>query len=676
MNEHNGVFRLGSRVTLLPVVHGSADFAWQVRHYMMANQFDCLAVPLPKSFQASVEQAILKLPFPSIVVQRETVQPIEGLTETEPAHDDSMPFEDLDGELDEPNVGLNFAEQNELDDDHFDEFRTEFSDSEDSIEFVEESQANYVPIDPCQPVIAAIRFAMEERIPCRFIDLETSVFEPYAELMPDAYALKKVSIAQFGAAVLPSLAPPDELQWRQRIAAMAYNLRELCIDFQNVLCVCSILDWPWIRQAFNDRNLASPQNDPVEPTEPFSVDANSLYFLLSELPFITGLYEQARATLLNDEHLAIDGVKELLISARTAYTQDYRQRARKITPHLLRTCLKYIRNLTLIDGRFTPELITVVTAAKQMAGDGYALHVLQTAKSYPFVEEFAEPEPLLKMGIDQGRFPNGDVMHMKNRLLGAPKVWSNLQLVPKPDQQKRDEWKQRWNPNSQCSWPPEDELIENFRAAVVDKAQKLLGHEQAKTEKFTTSFKDGIDIRDTLRHWYEGSIYVKEIPANRGTLDAVVMLFDSPADPRDYPWRTTWFAEHKNESTLAFFATRFEDELVGPGICLSNYGGAMFLFPPLVIPDIWLDPRLAFTTTLEEKLLAAACLHSQQPRIALLSSRPPGPAWKQLANQYRKTWIHVPLAQFGDSTIQSLRCVHVLNGKEVRSYAADFIRKS
>ena len=42
---------------------------------------------------------------------------------------------------------------------------------------------------------------------------------------------------------------------------------------------------------------------------------------------------------------------------------------------------------------------------------------------------------------------------------------------------------------------------------------------------------------------------------DRPELDAVVMIFDSPADPRDYTWRSTWFAEHQNESTLAFFAT-------------------------------------------------------------------------------------------------------------------------
>jgi hypothetical protein len=79
-----------------------------------------------------------------------------------------------------------------------------------------------------------------------------------------------------------------------------------------------------------------------------------------------------------------------------------------------------------------------------------------------------------------------------------------------------------------------------------------MGADLVQTEKFTTSVKDGIDIRETVRHWYDKEIHVKVLPPSRGKMDAAVMLFDSPADPREYPWRTTWFAEHANESTQAF----------------------------------------------------------------------------------------------------------------------------
>ena len=255
-------------------------------------------------------------------------------------------------------------------------------------------------------------------------------------------------------------------------------------------------------------------------------------------------------------------------------------------------------------------------------------------------------------------------------------VWTALKLIPRPDKRQQQDWQQKWNPYSQCSWPPEDDLIESFRRTVFDRAKEAMGADLVQTEKFTTSVKDGIDMRETVRHWYDNEIHVKVLPPSRGKMDAAVMLFDSPADPREYPWRTTWFAEHANESTLAFYATDFTEQPVGPGICLANYGGALFIYPPVAVVDIWQDPRLDFATTLEERLLGAACLHSQCKHIALLSSAPPGQAWRQIAKIFKKSWVHLPLGKFSDSTIQNLRMVHVLNGKEIRSHAADFIRRS
>jgi DNA polymerase III delta prime subunit len=99
------------------------------------------------------------------------------------------------------------------------------------------------------------------------------------------------------------------------------------------------------------------------------------------------------------------------------------------------------------------------------------------------------------------------------------------------------------------------------------------------------------------------------------------------------------------------------------------------IYPPVPIPDIWSDRRLDFTETLEERLIAAACLHTETRHIALLAAGPPGLGWKRLAKRFKKQLVHVPLSKFSDQTVQQLRQVHVLNGKEIRSYAADFIRK-
>src|SRR6185369_5335360 len=68
------ILQLGPRITCLPVIHGSGDFALAVRRMMLERSLDCLAVPLPPSFQADVERGIELLPSATIVTQAETPQ--------------------------------------------------------------------------------------------------------------------------------------------------------------------------------------------------------------------------------------------------------------------------------------------------------------------------------------------------------------------------------------------------------------------------------------------------------------------------------------------------------------------------------------------------------------------------------------------------------------------------
>ncbi len=647
---------LSPRISVLPVIHGSGDFAVEVRRVMLSEDFDCLAVPLPGSFQEDVERAIAFLPSVTAVLQEETKS------------FDTASFDTTSWTPDSEAAG---------EDDDAD--RRTFS---------------YVPIDPCQPVIAALRIALQERLPRAFVDLETDRFQSHGSVLPDPYALKHLPLEKFAAGVLPALPPPTG-QLRDRIATMAHRLRGLECRFDRILFVCSITDWPWVKDAYarraesgepravasTDQNLRSPpsalgspvSDDIVEETELYAVSDKTFLFVLGELPYITGLYETARAQLDDDENLSIDGVKQLLLTTRDRYRADLGNRARTITPHLLRTCLKYIRNLSLIHRRLTPDFYTLVVAAQQLAGDPFAVHLAELVREYPATGRLPFPE--LSMGIAQAQLPGGDVVTMNSRLPGPPVTWSNLQLSRRPPQPDRDKYRIEWNPFAQCSWPPEDDKIERFRTHVMDRALGIMGQDLANSEKFTTSLKDGLDIRETLRNWHTGDLYVKVIPPSRGKLDCVVMLFDSPADPRDYPWRITWHAEHHDESTLSLFATDFHDDFVGPGIAAATYGGAMFLFPPRPVVDIWRDPQFDVADTLEERLLIAACHHAQERHIALLSDAPPGAAWRRLAKRFHKRLVHVPLAHFSQETVGQLRTFHVLNGQEVRSYAEHFIRK-
>ncbi|MCH8830547.1 MAG: hypothetical protein IID45_13305 [Planctomycetes bacterium] len=626
--------RLSPRLTVLPIIHGSGDYAIEVRRVMLTEEFDCLAVPLPASFQEPVERAVEFLPSITAVVQRERNRYAPGT----------------------------WREESEDDDDEMPEFASA------------DREASFVPVDPCQGVIAAIRIAIQERIPRAFIDLETELFESVSAVLPDPYAVKTVSADRFAAALLPALSRLPAGQPQDRVVMMAERLHELESRHQSILCICSLLDWPWIRESYREHHKPATRDESVDEPDIYAVDPQTLLFLLGELPFITGLYERARAELDDDENLSIDGVKELLLAARDSYFSEFGKRARRITPKMLSIYFQYVRNLSLVDRRMTPDFYTLVVAAQQIAGDQFAVNVAETARDYP--DAGALPFPLLAMGVNRARLPGGEITRMVSRLPGHPVTWRNCPLQPRPEKLKQEEWQMRWDPHRQCSWPPEDVAIEKFRTHVKDQALAILGADLARSEKFTASLKDGLDIRETLRNWHTGDLYVKEYPPTRGSLDCVVMLFDSPADPRDYPWRITWHAEHHDESTLALFATDYHEEMAGPGIAVATYGGGMFLFPPRPIIDIWQDPEFDYTDTLEERLLAAAFFYSEERHVALLSHAPPGVGWRRLAKRHGKKIIHVPLNKFSQQTIQQLRIFHVLNGQEVRSFAAHFIRKA
>ncbi len=603
---------------IIPVIHGSGSYALALRRWLLDCDFDALAVPLPPSFARPVEAGVMRLPVVSAVVQR--VGESEGT-----------------------------------------------------------AYGTMVPIDPCQGVIAALRFAWSERKNVEWVDREADRFEIESLVLPDPFAVEMTNLERFCCAVLPAIpAPNAESDW-DRIRHMASRLLGMRGRYSKVLALCHLNDWPWLREAVRSgdaREHTDSMGEGVsfasEPTN-YAIDSRTHIFLHGELPFVTALYERARANLDDDARLAVEGLKELFLSARASYRADLGQRARQITPLLISQCLKYIRNQTLLERRLTPSLYTIVRSAQQMMGDMFAIHFVHAAREYAFDEPV--PWQTMKMGIEQGEFPDAGIIPLQSRLPGPEMEWKNLELNRPPLKQDKRKWASRWNPYQHCSWPEEDTRIESFRNRIVERARGMIGADLARSEKFSTSLMDGLDLRETLRHWYDGSLYVKILPPSIGHLDATVMLFEHEPDPRQYAWRATWYAEHGEESTLAFFAVPFAQEILGPGVAVSTYGGAMFLYPPRPIEDIWSDPRLDFADTLEQRLVAAACLHAEARHVALLSPAAPGLALRQIAKRFRRKLVHVPLSHFADSVVQQLRLFHVLNGKHVRSYAAHFIRK-
>jgi len=603
------IFELSDKVQLLPVIHGSGNFSREVRQRILSSGCDCLAVCLPPEFQTTVEEGLQKLPYISVSALEES-----------------------------------------------------------------EGTLSYVPIDPVQPVIMALRIAQQEGITRKFIDLSVPQYETRHMDFPDSFALQGLSLEKFAVALLPFIKrPTKDSQHDQRARWMAYQLHQLEMDYSKVVLVCSVLDWPWIKQAYDERSQYPKSNSSDGHPVLYGLEPNTLFFALSEFPYITYLYEKNRQEFKSDRGVAIDGVKEIMLKARENFLAKHKIRYHNLTSQTFQVYLQYVRNLTLMENRLTPDLYTLVVSAKQVGGDAYAIALMEAARDYPFQKENAGLDTLA-LGINKAVLDEDHVIDMRNRLSETQFEWRSLDLKPNPEQFKQDQWKYTWNPYGQCSWPPEDEKIESLNTHVREQTKLLLSNDLARTEKFTSSVKDGIDIRDTLRNWHTGDIYVKEIPPSRGTIEVVVMLFEMEPQPDRYTWRQTWFAEHKEESTLCFFATNYMNNMIGPGIGQATYGGCMMIFPPRPIINIWEDPRLIMGETLEEKLLEAAFFHSKEKHITVVSPGAPQASWRRMARQYKKRIIHIPLKRFSVQTIEKVRQFHVLNGKHIRSFATRFIQ--
>ena len=343
--------------------------------------------------------------------------------------------------------------------------------------------------------------------------------------------------------------------------------------------------------------------------------------------------------------------------------------------------LKYIKNLSLIRKRLTPDLYTIISAAKQTVSDEFAILLAETAKNYNY-KSTDEDSDFIYNQFEEIHFSVNAVsidgygeFNYFNRLPGRNFFWKNVRLKKKPLTEKRkNQFKQLWNPNSICSWPPEDVKIENFNKHIKNYARSLMTEAYSKTEKFSASFKDGLDIRETLKNWHTNDIYVKENPLIRGSVDTVLIFFEMPLDHEKYTWRTTLWAEHKNESTISIIATNYKDDIIGPGIGRAKYAAIALWYPPRFFNDIWIDKEFSKYYIPEHRLAAAALKYSYEKNVVIVSPAQPDTVLKKIAVEYKKKWIYIPLRKFSRQTISRLREIHILNGHKVRTYAADFIR--
>jgi hypothetical protein len=661
------------RITLLPVFHGRLEFAVAVRRALLADPPDVVAVELPGTWREPVLQAVNRLPLLSVVLGEER----EG------AH-------------------------------------------------------AFLAVEPCDPIVEALRTARELGLPVELIDLDVEHHPAVREALPDSYALARLGFAPFMEAWLAGAPHVRVAQDAPRETMMAHALQRLAADGARVTCVLGAHHLLGVQE-----RLREPQPRPLARARARALrlhnwSERSAREFMAEPGFLAVAYERWRVEIAaalraqpaapaRDAAAAPKAApkvappkaaqgepgrpapeppppdreaeaERLLHGAAAAYAERYEQ---PLTPRQLRQVGTFARKYALVDGLLAPDLFQLVSAARGMVDDDYALEVWERGSAWPW-EDGSGLLPTLDLSerfatVEGRRLTLHRTLHRRRPRLRAAAVNKRLR------EQWSGQWKARWSGRMICSHPPEDLVIEDYGRYLRHKAHAMLSAERTRVEPFQVSLKDGVDVRETLRNWHEGRLYVREQLPLGGKVGSVVVIFDTddggPPPPRPaasgaaaaavvdagaeadakagaerYPWCVTWLGEHAQESDMAFYATPAGEQLVGPGISRCDYGGFVMSYPPQRMADVWGDPLFDAARNKAERLLLAALDYAEERLVLYVAARPPRAWFRGVAERLGRRLVYLPLGQLNPATLRKVRSFHVLDGHHVREYADQYIR--
>jgi hypothetical protein len=332
---------------------------------------------------------------------------------------------------------------------------------------------------------------------------------------------------------------------------------------------------------------------------------------------------------------------------------------------------RFSRNLSIASGRLVPDLFDLLASARSCVGDNYAWELHRLAVACPGQAEAVADLPTARIRAEE--LYDGTRRLRIRRRMRRPKRpdWRSILKARRRGERWPGEWLEGFDTDAICSYPPEDVIVEEFGQYLRRRGKNVLSEERARSVPFTTSVLDGIDVRETIRHWSEKQIFVRELGRAPGDVGSVVVIFDD--DEERYPHCQTWLGEHEQESDMAFFCTEPAQGVVGPGICRVTYGGFVLSYPPRRMADVWSDPDYQMAESKAELLLLAALDYCTEKMVVHVAARPPRALLQQLAGRLGLKILHLPIGTLSPTTLKRLRVMHILAGHDKREIAGRFI---
>jgi len=623
------------RIRYLPVVPGKLEFASLVREEILREPPDVLAVELPVTLEETYLRAVDRLPEISVVIYDD-----EGA-----------------------------------------------------------DQSVYIPIEPADPFIEALRSAREKKIETAFLDPDIGERPHLDDVYPDSYALPRVGLQSY-VGRYRAWPRPRTQQVAVHAEGLAWKLQGMRPDAEILVVVSLNLLDPLLDA------MESPQTQPMRKAKRqgihiLNLHPESLAEVLADLPLLQAAYEAKRsgkrpsapeparerivqgfgvversesdikaaalARICDDD---LDRQKvNLQLFPETARLYE-RSTGERVQPWQKRLWSRYTRNLAVTEQRLLPSLFDMTVGARSVVDDNFGWEMWELAGYYP-AQKIQTDLATVKVSGEQ-MWLNTRRIQLRPRTRSKKGRGKPVGLRGRKREKTPGEWKKEWKGTGICSYPPEDLVIEDYGLYLKKKGKSILSEERSRVEPFTTSMLDGIDLRETLRNWHQRKIFVRENQKVSGDVGAVVVIFDEDRDNR-YPYCVTWLGEHQNESDMAFYATDPFEKVVGPGIGRAEYGGLLLSMPSQRMADVWSDWDYQFAESKPERLLAAALDYSLERIVVYVAANPPRSLFRSIAARLGRKLVYIPIGQLSPPALKKIRAMHVLDGHDKRETAKDYI---
>jgi hypothetical protein len=616
MNNLQAFYIQKGAVFAVPILHYKMEMAAQVRMAFEAIQPDCVAVELAETMQLQLLHAASRLPDISVVMCYDK---------------DHTPI--------------------------------------------------YYMCEPCDPAFEGLRSALEAQIPAYCIDLDVDDYPDGTEYMPDTYAIHKIGLENYYKAYKDFFLGKSIKSTvdQQREMFMARRLKELSFSYERILFIAGMSHIENILTSMDQVSFAPLKHAAREHIELLTLSELSTQEVMAEYGWITKNYEQTRCAypLKNREEPAFSSFppdrQKLIYNLFKLAAENYTKNTGNSFPgYNFRNIMKFSRNYAWLHQQLLPDLYQLISAAKGCVDHNYAYEVWALATEYPYRRN-VDQLPEIDLSIE-------DIWGASKSIRFHRKEKSRKDLSFHKQRKNRAQLHFKPPPLfSICSYPPEDLVIEKFGDFLKKKGTQLMREEAARIVPFSSSLEDGVDTRETIRHWHEKKLYVKVSGKPPGGVGSIVVIFDEDTPKENefylekFPWRTTWLGEHSQESDMAFYATDLHANVVGPGISRCQYGGFMMSYPPRRMFDIWSDADYQNCISKAEVLLMAAIDYAVQSLVVYVANQPPRSLLKSFARRYGKKIVYIPSGQLSPLTLNKLRIFHVLDGQSKREIAGDYI---